>query len=115
MAPRCGTLKSTVPLETRPPTFACREFGSAELDSIIIRLSAPMATTVPSKKRISAAEPGPVRTVSLFFSAMLASAVTHSKVLNAFTFTVPSMALKCAVGCVITVSVGGGRGGAFLT
>ena len=39
--------------------------------------------------------------------------MTHSKVPTAFTFTVPSMALKCAVGCVITVSVGGGGGGAF--
>ena len=67
----------------------------------MIRLSAPTATTVPSKKRISAAEPGPVRTMSLFFSAMLESAVTHSKVPTALTLTVPSIPLKCAVGWVI--------------
>ena len=70
----------------------------------MIRLSAPTATTVPSKKRISAAEPGPVRTMSLFLSAMLESAVTHSNVPTAFTFTVPSIPLKCAVGWVMTVS-----------
>ena len=43
----------------------------------------------------------------------LESAVIHSKVPTAFTFTVPSMPLKCAVGWVMTVSVGGGGGGAF--
>ena len=53
--------------------------------------------------------------MSLFLSAMLESAVTHSNVPTAFTFTVPSMPLKCAVGWVTTVSVGGGGGGAFWT
>jgi hypothetical protein len=79
---------------------------------MVMRLSGRTWTTVPSKNVISALAPAPVRTRSLFFSRMLESAVTHSKVPTAFTFTLPSMDVKWAVveaGAGSGVAVTGGR------
>jgi hypothetical protein len=108
--------KFTSPEEMCQATLRAFVDGSSEVSSIVMRLSGRTCTTVPSKKVISAAAPGPVRTRSLLRSTMLRSAVTHSKVPTVFTLTLPSIEVKRAV---VTVGVGastcGGGTGAFIT
>jgi hypothetical protein len=105
--------KFTSPDEMCQATFRRLVEGSSDVSSMVMRLSGLTWTTVPSKKVISALAPAPVRTRSLFLSSTLESAVTHSNVPTAFTFTLPSMEVKCAVVAAGAGSVTAALGGAF--
>jgi hypothetical protein len=105
-----GTLRRTVWKFTSPEEMchATRRFlvdGSSDVSSIVIRLSGRTCTIVPSKKAISAAAPGPVRTRSLLRRTIRVSAGTHSNWPTGFTRTLPSRDRNRAV---VTLLGGGG-------
>ena len=80
---------------------------------MVMRLSGRTCTTVPSKNVISALAPAAVRTRSLFFRSVVASALIHSNFPTPLTLTLPSMEVKWAVLAAGSASAVATLGGAF--